>query len=100
MITHVSFSPLLRRVLAVCGLLVFAATLGAQGVATGAIEGRVFDSRRGEYLEKARITVDGQTQEVLTDATGLYRIANVPAGTATLRVFYTGRGVHSETVSV
>jgi iron complex outermembrane receptor protein len=72
----------------------------AQVAATGAIEGRVSDSRRGEFLENARLTIDGSTQEVFTDATGQYRMSGVPAGTVTLKIFYTGLGVHSEIVTV
>ena len=49
---------------------------------TGTIEGRVLDARRGEYLEKARITLEGTKLEVLTDSTGTYRLTNVPAGVA------------------
>ncbi len=89
-----------RRGLAAAAVFVFAAVLGAQTGSTGSIEGRVFDTRRGVYLEKARLTVDGLTQEFFTDATGQYRIGNVPAGTATVRIFYTGRGVHTEMVPV
>ncbi|MGH8018440.1 MAG: carboxypeptidase regulatory-like domain-containing protein, partial [Opitutaceae bacterium] len=66
----------------------------------GTIEGRVFDPRRGEYLENARITIEGTQQEVLTDATGAYRLSNVPAGTAKLVVFYTGLGSRTELVTV
>jgi TonB-dependent receptor len=73
---------------------------GAQSAATGTVEGRVFDPRRGEYLEKARITIEGTKQEVLTDATGTYRLTNVPAGTAKIVVFYTGLGSQTELVTV
>ena len=41
--------------------------LGAQGAAPGAIEGRVFDAGRGEYLELARVSVEGTAIETLTD---------------------------------
>ena len=74
--------PLLRRACAFLGLVAFAATLSAQAVSTGTIEGRVFNARRGEYVENARITVDGSGQQVLTDATGQYRLTNVPVGPA------------------
>ncbi len=81
-------------------LLLVVARLGAQLAGGGTIEGRVFDPRRGEYLENARITIEGTKQEVLTDSTGNYRLSNVPVGTAKLVIFYTGRGSQSEVVNV
>ena len=91
---------LARRCFAAAAVVIFTTILGAQAVSTGTIEGRVFDSRRGEYLEKARITVDGSQQETLTAATGQYRLTGIPAGTVTLKIFYTGLGSHSEIVTV
>lgn len=88
-----------RRLVAVALALVFSVALPAQ-TATGTIEGRVFDPRRGEYLEKARITVEGTNQEVFTDSTGHYRILNAPAGTVKLQIFYTGLGSQTEVVNV
>ncbi|WP_414661738.1 carboxypeptidase regulatory-like domain-containing protein [Horticoccus sp. 23ND18S-11] len=73
-------------------------TPGNEGA--GAVEGTVADARRGEYLEKARITVEGTAIETFTDATGRYRLAGVPAGAARVRVFFTGLGAHVEVVEV
>ncbi|MDO8541868.1 MAG: carboxypeptidase regulatory-like domain-containing protein [Opitutaceae bacterium] len=84
----------------VAGVFAFALGLAGQAISTGGIEGRVFDPKRGEYLEKARITIEGTKQEVLTDATGQYRFANVPAGSVQLQVFYTGLGSQTEIVAV
>jgi iron complex outermembrane recepter protein len=89
-----------RRAFMYMSLLVFATTVGAQEPTTGTIEGRVLDSRRGEYLENARITVGISNQEILTDGTGHYRISNVPVGSVTLRIFYTGLGTQNEVVTV
>jgi len=89
-----------RHCLTAAGVLLLATLACAQAISTGTIEGRVFDSRRGTYLEKARITVDGSQLETLTDATGGYRLTGVPAGTATLKIFYTGLGSHTEVVTV
>src|SRR6185369_11174922 len=89
-----------RRWLVAVGLAGLALSLHAQTAATGAIEGRVFDSRRGTYLEKARITIDGSKQEAFTDSTGGFRLLDVPAGTITLKIFYTGLGSHTEVVAV
>ena len=92
--------PALARVFAGAVPLLFSALLHAQTPSTGSIEGRVFDPRRGEYLEKARVTLDGTGQEVLTDATGHYRLMNVPAGPVRIVVFFTGLGRQTELVSV
>jgi len=66
--------------------------------ATGTVEGRVFNPATGEYLELARITVEGTALETFTDATGRYRLANVPAGAVRVRAFRTG--VVAQTLSV
>ncbi|MEY4087849.1 MAG: hypothetical protein RJB55_120, partial [Verrucomicrobiota bacterium] len=88
-----------RLLLLTSGLLL-AGRAAAQTAAPGTIEGRVFDSVRGEYLEKARVSVEGTRLETLTDATGQYRLANVPAGTAQVKVFFTGLPVQNASVAV
>src|SRR5688572_25461700 len=72
----------------------------AQNAATGTIEGRVLNSRTGDYVERARVTVDGTGLETFTDTGGQFRLTNVPAGTTTVRVFFTGTEVQTETVAV
>ncbi len=62
---------------------------GADGP-VGTIEGRVLNARSGEYLEKARVTVEGTALEAFTDAGGQFRLAPVPAGPAVVKVFFTG----------
>jgi hypothetical protein len=57
-----------------------------------------FDTRRAQYLEMARVTVEGSQQETFTDPTGQYRLAGLPAGKVTLKIFYTGRGTLTEAV--
>src|SRR5688500_17140339 len=89
---------ILARVCAIAAALVsLNGRLCAQAT-TGTIEGRIFDPRRGEYVENARITIEGTKQEVFSDPTGVYRLVNVPAGAATLTIFYTGRGTQTEQV--
>ena len=68
--------------------------------ATGTIEGRVSDVRRGEYLEKARVVLEGTAFATLTDALGEFRFLHVPAGPARVRVVYTGLDPHVATVLV
>ncbi len=67
---------------------------------SGAIEGRVFDARRGQYLENARVSIEGTTLETFTDAGGQYRFTAVPAGTIRVKVFYTGAGSQMDTTVV
>ncbi len=62
----------------------------ATTLATGAVEGRVFNPDIGEYVERARVTIEGTALETFTDAEGNFRLAAVPAGPVRLRVFRTG----------
>src|SRR5688572_15510795 len=66
----------------------------------GTIEGRVYNTRNGEYLEKARVTIEGTQLETFTDGTGQYRVVGVPVGEARLRVFHTGLVAQTRTVQV
>ena len=59
-------------------------------VATGVIEGRVLHGGSGDYLENARVSVEGAGLEAATRPDGSFTLASVPAGPARLRVFYTG----------
>ena len=68
--------------------------------ATGAIEGRVLNIRTGEFLERARITVEGTSLETFTAAGGQFRIGPISGGPVTLRVFFTGLDPLTETVNV
>ncbi|MBI5768671.1 MAG: carboxypeptidase regulatory-like domain-containing protein [Verrucomicrobia bacterium] len=84
-------------------LLALAATTlrsPAQTPATGVIVGRVANAHSGEFLENARVTVDGTALEAFTDDTGEFRLEGVPAGTAKLRVFFTGFDAHTESIVV
>ncbi len=71
-------------------LLALSVPSQAQSSAVGTIEGRVMKPATGDYVETARITAEGTRLETFTDATGQYRLVNVPAGSARLRVFHTG----------
>ncbi len=57
---------------------------------TGVIEGRVLNVTSGNYLNKARITVEGTAIEVFTNEFGQYRITGAPVGAVTVRSSYTG----------
>ena len=88
------------RWLAVLTATVLAATVVAQNPATGSIEGRVFDAGRGGYLERARLTLEGTTQEAFSDSSGYYRFTGVPAGRTQVQVFFTGLLAQTATVNV
>src|SRR4051812_19155919 len=63
--------------------------LSAQ-TATGAIEGRIQNLATGNYLNNARVSIKGTNIVTLTDESGSFRLNGVPAGQATVRVFFTG----------
>ncbi len=69
-------------------------------LATGTIEGRVLNADSGDSVENARVTVEGTALETLTDVTGRYRLTNVPAGPAQVRVLRTGVAVRTFAVTV
>ncbi len=89
-----------RTCIALAAAIVVAGFASAQTSATGTIEGRVLNPRTGEYLEKARVTLEGSGLETLTDSGGQFRLTHVPAGLATIKVFFTGLDVQTEAVSV
>ena len=68
--------------------------------ATGSIEGRVLNSRSGTVAEGARVSVEGSDLVASSDADGVYRLNDVPAGDVRLRVFYTGFAPRFERVVV
>ncbi|MBM3855471.1 MAG: hypothetical protein FJ399_20335, partial [Verrucomicrobia bacterium] len=79
--------------------LAFAPAALAQQQA-GAISGRVSNATNGNYVEKARVAVEGTTLETFTDEAGFYRLDRVPAGTAKVRAFFTGLVTHTADVVV
>jgi len=88
------------RLLAVA---VFALTGPAADVlaqSTGTIEGRVLNVGTGRYLNNAKVTLEGTARETFTNEFGEYRLADVPAGEAKVRVFYTGLDAETQTVQV
>ena len=72
----------------------------AQSPGTGVIQGRVLNATNGQYLNSARITVEGARLETFTDSFGQYRLVNVPAGAAKIRVAYIGLPPADATVTV
>jgi len=68
--------------------------------ALGTITGVVTNVATGRTLEGARVTIAGTGREVLTDNRGAYHLANVPPGSLTLSVSYTGLDTRTVPVSV
>ncbi len=92
--------PVLHCFCAAVGLLFIAASANAQTAATGTIEGRVFNPANGEYVERAHVTVEGTTLEAFSDSSGQYRLTGIPAGTARIKIFYTGLAVQTDSIVV
>jgi len=90
-------SGFLTKVLA---FAVLGASAAAQGITGGTIEGRVLNATNGNYLDKALVVVEGTSLQALTNGFGDYQIQNVPAGTVTLRVTYTGQPQQTVTAVV
>jgi iron complex outermembrane receptor protein len=97
-----SFLRLLVVVSVISGATVVAAENVSQrsGSGHGVVTGRVLNAQSGDYLENARITIDGTEAQALTDNLGRYTLTGVPAGSATLRAFHTGLQVQSSQVTV
>lgn len=92
---------LLRILSALSLFAATAAALAQAGISvTGTVEGRVFNPDIGEYVERARITVEGTRLETFSDANGSYRLTNVPAGTARVTAFRSGAPAQIVTLTV
>ena len=70
--------------------LTLAALPAAEPAATGAINGRVQNVVTGQYLNNARVSIQGTTLAELTDESGMFRFTQVPAGPVVLEVFHIG----------
>jgi iron complex outermembrane receptor protein len=78
----------------------FTCSMPAQVPATGTIEGRVVNAQSGEFLERARLRVEGSDLETFTDSSGFYRLSNVPSGSVTVHASFTGLPQQTETLAV
>lgn len=80
-------------------LLVTADQTRAQG-AVGTITGRVVDSTSSAPISSASVTIVGTTRGTLTRPDGSFAMANVPAGSATVRVSRIGYAAVNKTTTV
>ena len=87
-----------RPFLPVAALLAFCARPAA--AQQGEVMGRVTDKTSGQALATAQVSVVGTTIRALTGQDGRYRMVNVPAGPATLRVSYIGYATTTQQVTV
>jgi TonB-dependent starch-binding outer membrane protein SusC len=60
------------------------ARVSAQG-ATGIVRGTITNSASGQPLANAQVSIPGTTLGAITNATGVFNISGVPAGTQTVR---------------
>lgn len=82
------------------GVVLCALARAANAQATGNIAGRVIDAASNQPIASAQIQVVGTTRGAVSNETGAYRIASIPAGTYTLRVLRIGFQSTTQTVTV
>lgn len=99
-VRRLSRGALFGRWLASFAFALLVALPGFAQNAGGEIAGRVSNVGTGRYLNNARVTIDGTTRETFTNEYGEYRFSDVPAGTVTVRVAYTGLDTKAEPVTV
>ena len=64
------------------------------------VKGRVVDAQTGEPIAKAVVTVRERQSETVTDASGRFRLADLPAGSVELVVTTVGYGLAQRTLAV
>src|SRR5688572_5983007 len=67
---------------------------------TGSITGSVRNEESKAFLEGAEVTLTELERRAFTDRDGSFSFGNVPAGTYTVRVYYTGLDIATERVQV
>lgn len=75
-------------------------TAAAQSQGTGTIQGQVLNVSTGNFLNNARVIVQGTTIETFTNDVGVYWLTNVPAGLAVVEVRFLGMAPQTATVNV
>lgn len=87
----------LSAVVVLTALLFVPRSLAAQGAN---VEGKITDAASAAPIADARVTVEGTRLQGVTNALGVYRITNIPAGTITLQVRRIGYKTLSTTVTL
>ena len=89
-----------NAVLAVTPALLLALCTRPSAAQQGEVTGRVTDKTSGQALAAAQVAVVGTTIRGVTGQDGRYRLVNVPAGPATVRVSYIGYATTTLPVTV
>ncbi len=71
-----------------------------QGIAGGAVRGRVLNTDSGQYVRNAELRIAGTPNVVYSDQSGAFRLNGVPAGEVVLVARYTGLEESRVTVTV
>src|SRR5436309_12502952 len=85
---------------ALASLCLVSQPLSAQGGATGTVHGQVTDSVTKQGLPSATISIVGTTRVTHTGPDGNYSLADVPAGTAVVRVTLIGYAPQQQSITV
>jgi len=78
----------------------FGASLRAAGEPTGIVTGRVFNAATNTALNNARVTIDGTSQQTLTENDGSFRFDGVPAGEVRIVVSHVGMRTATAAVTI
>ena len=81
-------------------LTLFSAPVAAQTAGSGTVQGRIFNPATGEYVRNAEIRVQGTDRVTYSEEGGRYSLENVPAGTTTIAVSFTGYQTATAPVTV
>jgi hypothetical protein len=94
----------LIRCAAICaasvGLLFSTSPLFSQSAPAGSLGGRVQNSAAGNYLNNARVTIEGTNVSTLTNEFGEYFFPNIPPGETRLTAFYSGLPAQTLAVNI
>ena len=82
-------TPAILAILACCAIPAAYAQKAPAAAKNGTLYGKIVNSSNGDYLQRARITVEGSNLETFTDDFGEYSL-DLPEGSQKLHVSYTG----------
>jgi iron complex outermembrane recepter protein len=82
------------------GALTFTFIVQAQSSATGTVQGRVYNPATKEYVRNAEVRLEGTNQVTYTENDGSFQFREVPAGSASVSVTYTGYNSVKESFTV
>ncbi|MFM9029695.1 MAG: TonB-dependent receptor domain-containing protein, partial [Opitutaceae bacterium] len=73
---------------------------GLRAQSTGAIQGRIFNPAKSEYVRDAEVRLDGTNQVTYSENDGAFSFSGVAAGAASITVNYTGYNPVKESFTV